>query len=228
MILKSNLFKLCAVSLSSLTLLTTSIGAIGANADNTTNDMSFNNTEQNRSVMSNDRLTAKVTSSNQKYKDAQQEISTLSTQNLNDNDKNSKIQQIINKYNGAEANISIVENNMNPLFVSKFATKDDVKEKFIDGGVNDFAYNKKGLNSLRTYYGGLEATAITGGGAATVWGGPITTFIGLAGGGLVSRRAGQAQTDVKSMISSNKHSGGCRMTVTEEFAIPSLYSEDEA
>lgn len=185
-------------------------------------------------IKDNDMEKITITDSNTIYQQFEEETQKLYTQNLLPSDFKVKMRSLIQKYDGAEVTYSIYNNEMeikNGIrTLRKSITKPAaVQEKFIDGGINDFAKSKSALAKLRTYYGKCYALSVTAGSiAGATFGGPMGAVAGVFGGSVLGTRCSQAQSDVKRMINKGRSKGGCRMTITDEFPIASINSKKQA
>lgn len=126
-------------------------------------------------------------------------------------------QSLILKYDGAEVHYAYGDNT----FARGLYDTTGWSEKFVNGGINDYATSKTGLANLRDYLGFCSiGLAVNGAGYGAV----IGTIIGAA---VLAKRCDQGQSDVKTMISKNRSNGGVRMTLTAEFPICSLTSQTQ-
>lgn len=168
-----------------------------------------------------------ISDSNDIYKQFEKEAKSLYNQALLPQDLQKQMQALIKKYDGAEVSYNINENdspNVNKrVGIMRSITKPaSVQEKFVDGGVNDYAKSKSALGKLRTYYGTCENLILAG-----AFAGPIGAATGAFGGKILGKRCSQAQSDVKKMINKKRSKGGCRMTLTDEFSIGSVNSKNK-
>lgn len=173
-----------------------------------------------------------ISDSNDIYKQFEKEAKSLYNQALLPQDLQEQMQALIKKYDGAEVSYNINENDSpnvnNRAGIMRSITKPaSVQEKFVDGGVNDYAKSKSALGKLRTYYGTCENLILAGGTIAGAFAGPIGAAAGAFGGKILGKRCSQAQSDVKKMINKKRSKGGCRMTLTDEFPIGSVNSKKQ-
>lgn len=135
------------------------------------------------------------------------------------------IQSLILKYDGAKVHYAYGDNT----FARGLYDTTGWSEKFVNGGINDYATSKTGLANLRDYLGFCSVgLAVNGAGYGAVIGGVIGTVIGtIIGAAVLAKRCDQGQSDVKTMISKNRSNGGVRMTLTAEFPICSLTSQTQ-
>jgi len=141
-----------------------------------------------------------------------------------------KYQELITKFDGAQIDYDIEDETGRPQ-----ARGHAFSEKFVNGGLNDFAYKKAGLADLRSYYGktalSLKGLGATSGAATGSTVGPLGTavgaLVGMVGGTVVGSHFDEAQRDMKKWISKGSSKGGCRVTATDEFPIASLGSQKQ-
>ena len=135
------------------------------------------------------------------------------------------IQSLILKYDGAEVRYAYGNNN----FARGLYDTTGWSEKFVNGGINDYATSKTGLANLRDYLGFCAAgLAVNGAGYGALIGGVIGAVVGtIIGAGVLAKRCEQGQSDVKSMINKGRSNGGVRMTLSAEFPICSLTSQTQ-
>ncbi|MFC6288599.1 hypothetical protein [Levilactobacillus angrenensis] len=141
-----------------------------------------------------------------------------------------KYQELIAKYDGAQIDYNIEDEADHAQ-----ARGRSFSEKFVNGGLNDFAYKKSGLADLRSYYGktalslkGLGATSGAAAGAAAGFlGSAVGALVGMVGGTVIGGHFDEAQRDMKKWISKGSSKGGCRVTATDEFPIASLGSQKQ-
>ncbi|HJD99158.1 hypothetical protein [Levilactobacillus brevis] len=139
--------------------------------------------------------------------------------------KRAVLVHLVQKYDGAQVDYDIRDDSQDGP-----ATRGhSFSEKWVNGGLNDFAGKKSALPELRSYYGKTAASSalIGAGGGATVGGLP-GAIIGAIGGQVAYTRFNDAQNDMKRWIRKDSSKGGCRVTATDEFPIASLGSQKQA
>lgn len=171
-----------------------------------------------------------VANSNEQWKEFSKECKLLSQQNLPEDQLSAKMQDLLNKYDGAEADIQLNDAGAtNEVGLRSITKPASVHEKIVKGGVNDFAGSTSALAKLRTYYGLIQDELVTGGAVVgVISAGLFGAIFGAGAGGILSVRSGSAQSDVKTMINNGKSNGGCRITLTDEFPIASLTSTSQS
>lgn len=200
---------------------------VNASSDNTNQQKtalsSTGSSVQNSDVSEDTKIVnAEVSSPNDKWNQFMTEAKQLQEQNLPVQEYKTKLQGLLDKYDGAEADVELSVTDPSSPETNSIKPK-SVHEKLIKGGVNDFAKSRSALNALRDYYG--KEAAMAAGGSAVSAGLPtiITIIFGVALGD-AAYQFEQANNDVKTMINLNWKKGGCRVTATDEFPISNLTS----
>lgn len=106
------------------------------------------------------------------------------------------------KYDGAEVHYAYGNNH----FARGLYDTTGWPEKFVNGGINDYATSKTELANLRDYLG-FCATGLAGNGAGygALIGGVIGAVVGtIIGAGVLAKRCEQGQSDIKSMINKGR------------------------
>ena len=85
---------------------------------------------------------------------------------------------IYNSY--ASNNANYESKNSQQFAISSANVGDGFSEAFVNGGVNDYAYSRSGIENLRTYYSECENAVVIGTGAAVLHG-PIGAVLGAIG-----------------------------------------------
>lgn len=170
---------------------------------------------------------------NDKWDKLSEEAGKFSSQSnlITPEQKKAKYQELIAKFDGAQIDYDIEDEAGRPQLRGHAFS-----EKFVNGGLNDFAYKKAGLADLRSYYGKTALSlkgfgAGTGAGSGFVAAGPlgsaVGSLVGAVGGAVVGGHFDEAQRDMKKWISKGSSKGGCRVTATDEFPIASLGSQKQ-
>ncbi len=171
------------------------------------------------------------TKSNDLYKAFLKKINSVEFKNefnsLSDSEKKKKITDLFIEFEGAEVSLAVVDNNSfstarasNPNYSQTGWT-----EKFVNGGLNDYATTKAGLKNLKGYYNYCKGVALgstTSFGAAI--GGGMGALAGLLTGSVLYARLNTGESLCSSYINAGKTKGGVRMTVTDCFKINSINS----
>ena len=171
------------------------------------------------------------TKSNDLYKAFLKKINSAEFKNefnsLSDSEKEKKITDLFIEFEGAEVSLAVVDNNSfstarasNPNYSQTGWT-----EKFVNGGLNDYATTKAGLKNLKGYYNYCKGVALgstTSFGAAI--GGGMGALAGLLTGSVLYARLNTGESLCSSYINAGKTKGGVRMTVTDCFKINSINS----
>lgn len=171
------------------------------------------------------------TKSNDLYKAFLKKINSVEFKNefnsLSDSEKEKKITDLFIEFEGAEVSLAVVDNNSfstarasNPNYSQTGWT-----EKFVNGGLNDYATTKAGLKNLKGYYNYCKGVALgstTSFGAAI--GGGMGALAGLLTGSVLYARLNTGESLCSSYINAGKTKGGVRMTVTDCFKINSINS----
>ncbi|MDT2750975.1 glycine zipper family protein [Enterococcus thailandicus] len=136
------------------------------------------------------------------------------------------IQSLIVKYDGAEVKMCYAVQTLGDYIVP---LGNGWSEKFVNGGINEYATTKAGLANLRDYLGGAAVGfAVNGAAYGAVIGGVMGAVVGvIIGAGILSNRCNQGQADIKVMINKGRTKGGVRLTLTAEFPICSLDSQTQ-
>lgn len=161
-----------------------------------------------------------ITSANEKWLSFNLEYQSL----LEKEGKISKTKyfELVKKYDGAMVTYSAI----NPYGL-RANVGDGFSEAFVNGGVNDYAYSRSGIENLRTYYGECENAVIIGTGAAVLHG-PIGAVLGAIGAGILVPRLQKAQDYMKDWFNVRANKGGVRITASDCFPINSLYAQNQA
>ncbi|MFR3751123.1 MAG: hypothetical protein ACLTWV_14985 [Intestinibacter bartlettii] len=171
------------------------------------------------------------TKSNDLYKAFLKKINSAEFKNefnsLSDSEKEKKITDLFIEFEGAEVSLAVVDNDSfstarasNPNYSQTGWT-----EKFVNGGLNDYATTKAGLKNLKGYYNYCKGVALgstTSFGAAI--GGGMGALAGLLTGSVLYARLNTGESLCSSYINAGKTKGGVRMTVTDCFKINSINS----
>ena len=171
------------------------------------------------------------TKSNDLYKAFLKKINSAEFKNefnsLSDSEKEKKITDLFIEFEGAEVSLAVVDNNSfstarasNPNYSQTGWT-----EKFVNGGLNDYATTKAGLKNLKGYYNYCKGVALgstTSFGAAI--GGGMGALAGLLTGSVLYARLNTGESLCSSYINAGKTKGGVRMSVTDCFKINSINS----
>lgn len=171
------------------------------------------------------------TKSNDLYKAFFEKINSAEFKNefnsLSDSEKEKKITDLFIEFEGAEVSLAVVDNDSfstarasNPNYSQTGWT-----EKFVNGGLNDYATTKAGLKNLKGYYNYCKGVALgstTSFGAAI--GGGMGALAGLLTGSVLYARLNTGESLCSSYINAGKTKGGVRMTVTDCFKINSINS----
>lgn len=171
------------------------------------------------------------TKSNDLYKAFLKKINSAEFKNefnsLSDSEKEKKITDLFIEFEGAEVSLAVVDNDSfstarasNPNYSQTGWT-----EKFVNGGLNDYATTKAGLKNLKGYYNYCKGVALgstTSFGAAI--GGGMGALAGLVTGSVLYARLNTGEGLCSSYINAGKTKGGVRMTVTDCFKISSINS----
>ena len=168
-----------------------------------------------------------ISNANKKWYQLDRQISKVNNSDMSASSKKKYISGLLKKYDGAESDITITDTVKS--HGKKIRKSYKFKEKLVKGGLNDFAKSKSGLEELRTYYGKIYVTIVSGGTVAgAVLGGLPGAVVGGLSTSLAGHRFDDAQKDVKKMINKGRRKGGCRITLTDEFPIKSLKSTKQA
>ncbi|MGX4763405.1 hypothetical protein [Holzapfeliella sp. JNUCC 72] len=175
-----------------------------------------------------------ITNSNESYRKLNAEIERLKGQSLSKTAYDGHLQTLFNKYEGAEATYTKTDSLTSKLALAVLPQRSDVKEIIYNGGINSFATTTEGLRYFSEYYstvalvGGGAGLALTGASAGAALG-PVGSLVGIVGGVVATiilhSRYSEAQKLYKKMIGKGFQSGGVRMTLTETFAISTLYTD---
>ena len=171
------------------------------------------------------------TKSNDLYKAFLKKINSAEFKNefnsLSDSEKEKKITDLFIEFEGAEVSLAVVDNNSfstarasNPNYSQTGWT-----EKFVNGGLNDYATTKAGLKNLKGYYNYCKGVALgsTPSFGAAIGGG-MGALAGLLTGSVLYARLNTGESLCSSYINAGKTKGGARMTVTDCFKINSINS----
>ena len=132
---------------------------------------------------------------------------------------------IYNSY--ASNNANYESKNSQQFAISSANVGDGFSEAFVNGGVNDYAYSRSGIENLRTYYSECENAVIIDTGAAVLHG-PIGAVLGAIGAGVLVPRLEDAQDYMKGWFNVIANKGGVRITASDCFPINSLYAQNQA
>ncbi|MBF0780321.1 MULTISPECIES: hypothetical protein [unclassified Granulicatella] len=133
--------------------------------------------------------------------------------------------ELVEKYDGAEKVVTYGE--ISPF---RFINMSGFSEKFVWGGVNTLAFNRQGIENLRTYFGHC-ALLLTAGGAVNGFlygGGPWGALIGAVGGTFMSGRFNEGAGFMRKWFDVGSNKGGVRITLTEAFPIDNIDSLNQA
>lgn len=136
-----------------------------------------------------------------------------------------KLTELVHEYDGAQVDYDILDDND---FQMQSRKGHSFSEKWVNGGLNDFAYKKSALPDLQAYYGKTAgSTAVLGAGGGGAIGGWVGAIVGAVGGTVASGYFRDAQKDMKKWINKGSSKGGCRVTLTDEFPISYLSSQKQ-
>ncbi len=176
-----------------------------------------------------------ITNSNESYKKLNIELDRLKNQPLSPMAYNTQLQNLFNKYDGAEATYTKTNLLTSKLASAILPQRSDVKEIVYNGGINSFATTNEGLRYFSEYYstlalvGGGAGLALAGASAGAVLG-PVGSLVGIIGGVVATIILHSRYSDThelyKKMVGRGLHSGGVRMTLTETFTISTLYTDE--
>lgn len=161
-----------------------------------------------------------VTTKNYLYENFEKELAVVKH---NGELTKEKLFELISKYEGAEKIVRYTDD-----MYSRASTEGFV-ENFISGGVNNFAYNRQGIENLRSYYAECSALILVDGtGVGAYLGGPFGAILGAFGGGFLSARLNDARGYMVQWFDVGSHKGGARVTLTESFPIDYKFSINQA